>query len=119
MLSQCFKNSLIVAKDLGCDSVAFPLSFSDILKYPQEESLQIAIDSIGDFLQESDITAYIVIADKSDFLIDKQLYAKLYDYLLDNYKGFPFDLEYAYNEQAYACIGRPTLLQRFKSTYGF
>lgn len=117
LLSQCFKNSLIVAKDLGCESVAFPLSFSDILKYPQEESLQIAIDSIGDFLQESDITAYIVIADKSDFLIDKHLYAELYDYLLDNYKGFPFDMEYAYNEQAYACIGRPTLLQRFKSTF--
>ncbi|MBR4214276.1 MAG: macro domain-containing protein [Bacteroidales bacterium] len=64
-LSNCYTNSLKLAAQNNLKSIAFPLISAGIYGYPLNEAIQIAIDSIKDFLREnnSDITVYLAILD--------------------------------------------------------
>ena len=62
-LSNCYTNSLKLAAQNNLKSIAFPLISAGIYGYPLNDAIQIAIDSIKDFLREnnSDITVYLTV----------------------------------------------------------
>ena len=84
-LISCYRTSLFLAKENGCESVAFPLISSGIYGYPKDQALRIAIDTISEFLLENDMTVYIVIFDKKAYQISGKLFSDIAEYIDDNY----------------------------------
>ena len=85
LLISCYQASLRLAKEHGCQSVAFPLISSGIFGCPKDQALKIAIDVIGNFLLENDMTVYIVIFDRKAYQIGSKLFADITAYIDDRY----------------------------------
>lgn len=85
LLESCYLNSLRLAKEYNCESVAFPLISSGIYRYPKAEALRVATDVISDFLSENDMQVYITVFDKKAFEISESLYDNVSQYIDDNY----------------------------------
>ncbi len=84
-LISCYKTSLVMAKERGCASVAFPLISSGIYGYPKDQALRVAVDTISEFLLENDMTVYIVVFDKNAYKIGNKLFADIAAYIDDKY----------------------------------
>lgn len=85
LLTSCYKNSLELAKQYECKSVAFPLISSGAYGCPKDEALRVATDTISDFLLENEMLVYIVVFDKKAFSIGKKLFCDIQQYIDDNY----------------------------------
>ena len=84
-LVSCYCTSLALAKEHGCETVAFPLISSGIYGYPKDQALKVAIDTISDFLLENDMTVYIVIFDRKAYQISEKLFSDIAAYIDDTY----------------------------------
>lgn len=84
-LISCYRTSLVLAKEHGCETVAFPLISSGIYGYPKDQALKVAIDTISDFLLENDMTVYIVIFDRKAYQISEKLFSDIAAYIDDTY----------------------------------
>ena len=85
LLESCYRESLTLAKENDCETVAFPLISSGIYGYPKDQALEVAVDIIRGFLLENDMTVYIVIFDKSAYKISEKLFSDIAEYIDDNY----------------------------------
>ena len=84
-LVSCYRASLTLAKEHKCEPVAFPLISSGIYGYPKDQALRVAVDTIGEFLMENDMTVYIVIFDRAAYQISGKLFADIAEYIDDHY----------------------------------
>ena len=84
----------MLAKEYGCESVAFPLISSGIFGYPKDQALKVAIDTISSFLLENEMTVYIVIFDRKAYQISGKLFADIAAYIDDRYVDEHTDSRY-------------------------
>ena len=85
LLESCYKNSLILAKENNCESVAFPLISSGVYGYPMDEAFKVAVDTIADFLMKNDMLVYVVVFNKSALATGSKLFSDIAQYVDDNY----------------------------------
>ena len=85
LLISCYQRALSLAKEAGCETVAFPLISSGIYGYPKDQALGVAMDTISRFLLENDMTVYLVVFDKSAYRISGKLFANIEEYIDDHY----------------------------------
>ena len=85
LLESCYRESLALAKEHQCETVAFPLISSGVYGYPKDQVLKVAIDVISDFLLENEMTVYIVIFDKAAYKISEKLFSDIAEYIDDKY----------------------------------
>ena len=87
LLYNCYQNALILAREHGCKSIAFPLISSGIYGYPKEQALEVAERAIRDFLRDNEIEIKLVIFDRKHFPMKDELHEAIDDYLTDHLIG--------------------------------
>lgn len=80
-LVSCYCESLKLAVEHNCESVAFPLISSGIYGYPKDKALEVAVQTAEEFLRAHDLTVYIVIFDRKAYRIAASLYDAIETYL--------------------------------------
>ena len=109
-LASCYRSSLALARAHGCETVAFPLISSGVYGYPKDQALRVAVDTIGAFLAENDLTVYLVIFDRASYEIGGKLFADIAAYIDERYVDAHTDLRrvsVAENRMPSACEAAP------------
>ncbi len=84
-LTSCYHKSLLLAKENGCTTVAFPLISAGIFGYPKDKAMKVAIDAISDFLFENEMTVYVVVYSRSSLQLSEKLFRDITRYIDDHY----------------------------------
>ena len=85
LLKKCYQNSLELAKSNDCSSLAFPLIATGSCSFPKDRALSIAIREIGSFLLKNEMDIYLVVFDKTSFVLSEKLFKNVKSYIDDNY----------------------------------
>lgn len=127
LLESCYKNSLELAKENHCESVAFPLISSGVYGYPVSDAFKAAVDTVAEFLMHNDMLVYIVVYNKKALDVSSKLFTDIAQYIDDNYvaEHSPYDSRRINNacesmplpqtrffpndEECYACAEAPTM----------
>ncbi|MGN0523343.1 MAG: O-acetyl-ADP-ribose deacetylase [Eubacterium sp.] len=94
LLKNCYKNSLALAKEYSCESVAFPLISSGVYGYPMDKAFSIAVDTIADFLMENDMLVYVVVFNSDSVRVGNKLFCDIRQYIDDNYVKEHIDINF-------------------------
>ena len=85
LLRSCYMNSLRLAVEYKCESVAFPLISSGIYGYPKANALRVATDTITEFIGEHDIDVSLVVFDKAAVKVSEELLGAVESYIDEHY----------------------------------
>ena len=83
-VANCYRNSLALAKDLQCESIAFPLISTGTYGFPKDQALSTAIAEISRFLFENEMTVYMVVYDKEAFELSGKAFQGVKAYIEDS-----------------------------------
>ena len=97
-LASCYRNSLALAKKLGCESIAFPLISTGVYGFPKAEALQTAVSVFSDFLMKEDMQIFLVVFDREAFVLSGKIFSGIRSYIdenyVDEYHGAYYDAGY-------------------------
>lgn len=95
LLASCYRSSLTLAAEHGCESVAFPLISSGIFGYPKVEALEVATEAVTDFLaSHDDMTVYLTVYGRNSFAISRELYDDVQSFIDDHYVDAHTDYDF-------------------------
>ena len=82
-VAQCYRRSLELADELGCESIAFPLIATGNYGFPKDEALKIALSVISSFLLSHEMEVLLVVYDKESFEVSGKLFSDIKAYIED------------------------------------
>jgi len=85
LLHDCYINSLELARQYQCESIAFPLISSGIYGYPKDQALQIAVAAISEFLFKHEMMVYLVVFDRQSYAMSEKIFTALEKFIDDHY----------------------------------
>ena len=80
-LRACYLNALRMAESASCETVAFPIISAGTFGVPPETALQSAVSGIAAFLEDHEITVYLVVYSGDVFRVSHALYGPVADHL--------------------------------------
>ena len=92
-VAECYRNSLRLAEELKCESVAFPLISSGTYGFPKDEALRIAVSEISSFLFSHDMDVYLVVYDKESFVVSGKAFSDIRSFIEDRDVKLPLAQE--------------------------
>ena len=91
LLSAAYQNSLVLAEQYGCTSIAFPLISSGIYGYPKDEAFLVAKETIENYLKDHEMDVYLVLFDRISFLVSKDVLQDVKSYIDEHYVKEHYD----------------------------
>lgn len=91
-LASCYRTALEIAREHHCETIAFPLISSGAYGYPREEAMEVATESITRFLEDNEMTVYLVVFDRQSFKISEKRFHDIAKYIDDQYTQ-PFEAD--------------------------
>ena len=111
-VAQCYRESLALAAELGCESIAFPLIATGTYGFPKDEALRIAMAEISSFLLGNEMEVLLVVYDKESFEVSGKLFSDIRMFIGDA----DVDMMSVKESQAYGrSRGMRSLIDRFRS----
>lgn len=86
ILRSCYIESLRLAIEHNCASVAFPLISSGTYGYPKDKVLKFAVQTITEFLFNHELTVYLCVFDKESYTFSRELFKDIKSYIEDEYE---------------------------------
>ena len=99
LLRKAYSTCLQLAADIGCESIAFPLMSAGNHGFPKEIALQVATETIRDFLLSHEMTVYLVVFSKSAVALSEALVESVESYIDENYIHEKKLQEYGYGDK--------------------
>ena len=91
ILKSCYLESLKLAVEHGCTSLAFPLISSGVYGYPKDQVLKFAIQVITEFLFEHELMVYLCVFDRQSYEFSQKLFNEISEFIDDEYVDSDFD----------------------------
>ena len=85
LLADCYANSLKLAVENDCSSVAFPLISAGVFGCPSEIAIAVATQAIREFLADHDMDVYLVVFDRKAFKISRSLFEEVQSFIDERY----------------------------------
>jgi len=101
ILAECYDNSLRLAGELNCKSIAFPLIGTGSYGFPHDDAIGVAKDRISRFLENnnSDMKVMLVLFDQESVKSGTAISKRIKEYIDDNYVADATVDEYGYTEE--------------------
>ena len=94
ILRSCYRQSLLLADHLGCESIAFPLIATGNYGFPKDKALNIALAVIREHLEDSELNVTLVVFDRSAYQTASGLTEQIEEFIDENYVGSQTEAEY-------------------------
>lgn len=85
LLKSCYSESLKLAVEYNCESVAFPLISSGTYGYPKDQVLKFAVSVISEFLYDHELEVYLCVFDRTSYEFSKTLFSEINEFIDDEY----------------------------------
>ncbi len=77
LLVSCYRESLRLAAEYRCQTVAFPLISSGAYGYPRDLALKAAVEAVRGFLREHELFVYLVVFDQAAYALGEALFGDI------------------------------------------